>query len=49
MDLEEFKKRAENAKWTFAKTYAKTAPHSYVVLDKDSETLKEIRQLIEEH
>ena len=41
-DFVRIKKFIDGNTWTFAKTYAKTAPHEYLIYDKlDSENQKE--------
>jgi len=43
------KKFIDNNKWIFAKTYAKTAPHEYLIYDKlDEETQKEYNWFIKQ-
>ena len=37
--MEELKKEIDEQKWIFAKTYAKTWPHEYIVRDKVDENL----------
>jgi len=40
----------ENTKWTFAKTYAATWPHEYIVREKvDLELFNELAEHIEKH
>ncbi len=40
MDLEQIKKFIAGVEWIFAKTYAKTAPHEYIVRDNLSDNDK---------
>ena len=43
------KKFIDNNNWIFAKTYAKTAPHEYLIYDKlDEETQKEYNWFIKQ-
>ena len=43
------KKFIDNNKWIFAKTYAKTAPHEYLIYDKlDEEKQKEYNWFIKQ-
>jgi|SRR3989338_2771627 len=43
------KKFIDNNKWIFAKTYAKTAPHEYLIYDKlDEEMQKEYNWFIKQ-
>lgn len=39
--------RIENQQWKFAKTYAETAPHEYIVDEWDIQLFKEICHLID--
>ena len=36
-------------KWIFAKTYAKTAPHEYVLQEKEPELFERIKKMIKNH
>ncbi|OGN00104.1 MAG: hypothetical protein A2817_02235 [Candidatus Yanofskybacteria bacterium RIFCSPHIGHO2_01_FULL_39_8b] len=36
-------------KWTFAKTYAKTAPHEYVLQKNEPKTHRYIKEMIRKH
>ena len=45
--LKDLLTRIKNQKWKFAKTYAKTAPHEYIVDEWNIELFKEICHLID--
>jgi len=36
-------------KWTFAKTYAKTAPHEWILQEKELELFRYIKKMIHGH
>jgi hypothetical protein len=52
MSTEDVKSFIEKTKWIFAKTYAKTAPHEYIVrdnlLNEDKNSFDEFAEIIKE-
>ena len=48
MSDEEFEKELKAQKWTFAKTYAKTAPHEYFLKKDNPRLFAEIARRIKE-
>ena len=47
IDIDLIKKEIKKAKWIFAKTYAKTAPHEYIIKDKNPWLFNAIANLID--
>lgn len=47
MDLHEFRDIVRNEAWTFAKTYAKTAPHEYVVKGKTKVSEQKFKEIVQ--
>jgi len=47
MPTEDLLKKIDNQKWKFAKTYAETAPHEYIVDEWNIDLFKEICHLID--
>ena len=45
--IDKIKKGIKDAKWIFAKTYAKTAPHEYIIKNQNLELFNAIANLID--